>query len=267
MKIRRLQEFTNIVEEYRNLGYIFRGVDDSSYKPTPSLVFNEKDDCYSCFENEFKVYEELFAKCDNMGIDKISLLQISRHYGLHCRFVDYSSNPYVSLYFACKKEEVDGKVICFDLPKYSKKHAPKTDQGRYLDNKEIMQALLDYDNYGTVGQTITYNDGEKESQRFDYPIPIRPRVLDTKMVAQGGMFLMWFDLGIHEDKVVDLLNKFSHEIIVDKTSKKKILLELKKLNYCKETIEDLTSDFLSKYGEHNFKNLINELNEKIYEHE
>ena len=90
----------------------FRGVSKASYDIKTSLEVNKLEE----YERELYVRmlyraPEYFDSCNS----KFEQLALMRHYGLPIRFVDFSKNPYVALYFACCADIDEDCAVYFVL--------------------------------------------------------------------------------------------------------------------------------------------------------
>ena len=122
MDIYNLQDYLRITNKYRDFGYVFRGVASKYFNVFETTIERASDDNQQ-FEKEFEVLYELFDNFKMLNIDKISIIQLARHYGFKSRFLDFSEDPLVSLYFVCKEKfDVDGKIIIFDKIEYTKRY-------------------------------------------------------------------------------------------------------------------------------------------------
>ena len=122
-KICSISDYESIACELKHKGYVFRGLSNRDYKQVPTILFDRyvKDGNNFIIEKEAYYHDKLLEISKENNIDFFSLYEIARHYGFNSRMTDYTSNPYIALYFACKDmPETDAKIICFDYIKYNK---------------------------------------------------------------------------------------------------------------------------------------------------
>ncbi|MDE6058840.1 MAG: FRG domain-containing protein [Clostridia bacterium] len=82
--------------------FFYRGVNNEAYKLRSSLRVNYLEN----FEDE--LINEMYNKCPaefSSCKSDFEMIAKMQHYGLPTRFIDFTKNPYVSLWFACQKNE------------------------------------------------------------------------------------------------------------------------------------------------------------------
>lgn len=114
--IQNIQEFVkSILEQQSEEPLIYRGHSSINYELKPSIGRNnysketEKEIFY-----EFKQKYHLYSK-ERMQND-MEVLFLAQHYGLPTRLLDWTYNPMVALYFACRSNfDKDGAIYCLPL--------------------------------------------------------------------------------------------------------------------------------------------------------
>lgn len=261
-----LEEFIQETTKLLFFGYVFRGLSCYCYGQIPTILFkNKSEDSSVELDNEQKSFNVVIDGCKKLKLNNMSLLELARHYGLICRFVDYSKNPFVSLYYACKDDgDVDGKVIAFDLPQYIKDHCESWN----LIDDGVFNSLIDYINYQVIASEEVDLEGNIiEKYSFCYPVPLSSNFNSERISSHSGIFMMWCDLTLDKNEVLKELEKYSTNIVVPKEYKKRMLAELNKINFNQKTIEKVPSSILKHFGEKRFKKLIEKANKILLNEE
>lgn len=143
------------------------------------LTWNSEKGLLNTFIQEASAYINLPAS------DILHWAEYAQHYGVPTRFLDWSSNPLVALYFACRdKTETNGTVWLLHSMNYA----------RFLNDK------LSSAKEKTTGEIIT--DLLNGKSELEYPILYTPYYVDTRMSAQQSYFLVWGNKKDPFDKMI-----------------------------------------------------------------
>lgn len=152
VKIESLSHYMELCQKYDN--QLFRGESNVERQLIPTLFrynfsFRDKGKFYRWMVTE----KELLLRFKRKGAaylndtenDILELIAQARHYGLPTRFLDWSSNPLVALYFAVLDNTVDGIVYSlFGQATITKKLSKLSDLRSWLDDRVSHSILVYY---------------------------------------------------------------------------------------------------------------------------
>ena len=178
--------------------FLYRGISNISYKLLPSVyrktvyefegrkITNDK---YLAWSSEISLLQSFIHEASGcLSIPANELLrwaEYAQHYGVPTRFLDWSRNPLVALYFACKDNtEKNGSVWLLHANNYKRFWAEHVNVSDTLTIKEIITDMLNND------------------QDVEYPMLYTPYYVDARMSAQKSFFLVW---GKKKEAFEDLL--------------------------------------------------------------
>ena len=199
--ISKLSEFLNAIERLKtyypnqiivhnptSLSFLYRGHASKEYELLPGLfrkqqdVFNDERHIenyrYLAFGKEIDILKSFIHEASNYiqlsATDYSHWAEYAQHYSVPTRFLDWSRNPLVALYFACRdQKEKDGKVWLLHARNYDKAYPEKTAAIMDISRKEILDKLI---------------RGEK---CCNYPMLYTPFYVDPRMSAQSSYFMVW----------------------------------------------------------------------------
>lgn len=178
--------------------FLYRGISNSSYKLVPSVYRKTEhdfegriitNDKYLAWSSEKSLLQSFIHEASSYlsipANDLLKWAEYAQHYGVPTRFLDWSLNPLVALYFACKdKTSTDGAVWLLHAINYKRFLAKHLE---IPDTKTVKEIIIDLLN---------------ESSTVEYPILYTPYFVDARMSAQKSYFLVW---GTKKEAFEDLL--------------------------------------------------------------
>ena len=195
--INNLGEFTSFVETYTamNENVWFRGVGSSEYKLLPSLYRHPTlTDAQHLIKTEHDILERFkqrsipFINRVSIGKDYWDYFFVMQHYGIPTRLLDWSENPFISLYFALASAHYDSKKSFYTKDAAVWVLKPNT-------WNKVSLADITHD-----GKIIGPDDDLMEAYSSDQkvttpkrlnPIAIHGNHNSTRIVAQKGAFMLF----------------------------------------------------------------------------
>ena len=164
---------------------IYRGLDNYQFELLPGLgrnLFYLDSAEYEMVHEVLKLRPEEF-KAMNSDFELLSKMQ---HFGLKTRLLDFTRNPLVALYFACRKDSCHkpGRVVC-TLDESS----PQS-----LELIERVCGLYRYSDYNDItlkdllGENITV---KQYLARTRYPLYAQPLYSNERIRRQSGLFMVF----------------------------------------------------------------------------
>jgi FRG domain len=117
--ISSFEDFHRLVASHGR-SFVYRGISKADYELVPSIGRSKLNGPATLqLEHEllwlFRVHARPFI--DRLPEDEWEWLAIAQHHGLPTRLLDWSRNPLVALYFACKSgNNADAAVCCLPAP-------------------------------------------------------------------------------------------------------------------------------------------------------
>ena len=223
MRINNIQEYISAIEKLQNkysysIGgsennivepkFLFRGHGNhDKYKLEPK-IFRTKNTQYGSitqysqleyniladFISEAKAYEK-----DILDNDIQAWLEIAQHYKVPTRLLDFTENPLVALYFACRsKTDTVASVWIINEKLYEKRiwNVPLFKMA--IDSQMITSRIIER-------EILLFGKPERNNLiEYEYPWIYKPLYRDNRMKFQSSMFMIW---GSRGGALTDMLTK------------------------------------------------------------
>lgn len=201
--ISKLSQYLNAIERLKtyypngpifgnpsSLSFLYRGHSRNSYELLPSLYRKQRDladpetelyvDNYKYITNsrETDLLNEFMHEASailSIPPEKLSnWAEYAQHYGVPTRFLDWSKNPLVALYFTCRDyQNEDGSVWMLHANNYDCLCGAINENILGKPRRQIVDELIS-------GQV-----------KYVYPVLYTPYYVDTRMSSQSSYFMAW----------------------------------------------------------------------------
>lgn len=207
-------------------GLLYRGVSNVDYELLPGALRKntDKEAVYKFGEKNSRAIALHFKKHasyilgNNIIDNNLNLLTYAQHFGVPTKLLDFTSNPLISIFFACaddSNKNNDGAIYILNTKSYHHFSLKKDPEMYKKSNDVIAKKMVD----------------ELFDKKLSTEIPYWyiPQYIDKRMAAQSSVFFIWGKDHRDLSKIVnpnpDILNK----IIIPKEVKERVLIDLFKV--------------------------------------
>lgn len=283
MKVVKVSKIEDYLSLNFNNNYIYRGVLKKCFRMIPSLfrmftqiVEQEVDNNLSVNNDVYKYNSYIYfdiekiSKCIDLECEYLNkikkyidqfqsgynLVSFCQHYGLKTRFLDFTTDIDIALYFACvhwDSNEVDdtddGKIIVVNKNNIPNRLNEKHDKVQHF----ILYELLS--DPELVGMSF---DNIERHKNKDITL-FEPYINDTRIENQKGVLIVFPDYTCGNEKLELDEEYIEYEIIIDKNIKRQLVSYLKNKGINSSYIKG-ESDLSTKKE---VLKIIDEFNEKL----
>lgn len=227
IRIKTLAELKQLFDELMERNAIFRGVNNKS-QLYPKII---RDNDYSKKEYQilktFEKYYGLYSTANNCW----EFLALAQHCGLMTRLIDFTSNPYVALFFCLRNAKgKDGEYIIYALDKTNTNVIYESIKSEpFFNSKTATLTLDDMAFQIDVPYCDILNREFKKLSKKTGIYTVKPNYRNQRMLVQQGLFVVPSKLT--KESVENRIAKKSQIIIIDDAIRAKALLYLEKLGY------------------------------------
>lgn len=237
VEISSINQYLDIIKEikrnydcgFKGDALWYRGLSDfEKFSMLPSILrgqlFDYNDTQFYNEEIIFNSFKKESRSYIDVQNDNFLLLCYAQHFGVPTRLLDFSTNPLVALYFACKELKTkDGAIWILNSKKYNEEvlKIAKERENKEISIEQMQDVFVERVSKYTVPSKI-----------YQFPIAVEPYYIDQRMNSQGSRFLLWGDTPVSLERLLcaeDYINNnFSNQNAFAKRlcipSEKKVML-------------------------------------------
>lgn len=192
--------------------FLYRGISDITYKLLPNIfreLIKEEDELkivnskYLEYTDEKNILnkfkQEASAYITNIPSDKlVRWAELAQHYGVPTRFLDWTGNSLVGLYFACENnKDKDAAVWMLHVPNYIA-YENKNDETLAYNREQKIEDMIE-----SLLKSSKVNKSEDKKLK-KLPFVYTPYYFDPRMSAQSSYFMVW---GTENKPFEELINE------------------------------------------------------------
>lgn len=181
-------------ENPTTVDFIYRGMENKEYELRPNIFREVKNNRisngkYTAYSSELNILRQFVQEASVYTNEPIinnygKWAELAQHYGAPTRFLDWTSNPLVALYFACDSNSTTDAVVWLcHRDNFYNVEASKNNE-LFPNSKTNMELIND----------LIIKDGQKGKDMSalpKYPMLYLPYYRDARMTAQGSYFMVW----------------------------------------------------------------------------
>lgn len=227
VKVKTLAELKLLFDELIEKNAIFRGVNNKSQLLPKIIRYNDYSNKEYKILKTFEKYYGLYSTANNCW----EFLALAQHCGLMTRLIDFTSNPYVALFFCLRNAKgEDGEYMIYALDK--------------INTNVIYDSIKSEPYYNSKTATLTLDDMvfqidvpycdilNKEFKKLAKETGIytaKPNYRNQRMLVQQGLFIV--PTKLTKESIEKRIAEKSRIIIIDESIRTETLIYLEKLGY------------------------------------
>lgn len=220
---------------FREIGESYEGWDASTRK---YLTFSTEQRILQHFKQEAAAHVSP-SRADS----ELWWVELAQHYGVPTRFLDWSENPLVALYFACENnsQQEDAVVWMLNRLNYNRYIINQDESYRFIEDESSRRQA--------ISRLLGFSQCEGACQLSPLTMPFlyAPYFFDDRMAAQSSWFMVWGNDTRPFQQMIDYKNymklpeeacnlcagdpsdDFLYQFVIPKCSKQQIVRELNML--------------------------------------
>lgn len=204
---------------------IFRGINNRT-QLLPKIIRG-----FDCSKDEIKIledFEQYYGAYKSINIvDNWEFLALAQHYGLMTRLIDFTTNPYIALFFALHYKKQDGeKYLLYALDRSKTTDLLHIELSSFNYKDDVLSIYERDQSHPYAKDTEYYLNNIKDKAGL---FVISPNYKNSRVLMQQGLFLVPKEL--NEDEIYNMFDNYADCYEILDYLRDELLQLLDKLGY------------------------------------
>ena len=226
IRITNLIDLQFTLNEFLKDDYIYRGISKEE-EIFPKILREECAEKELIILKEFERYYGIYATAHNFW----EFVSAAQHYGLMTRLIDFTSNPYVALFFSlhgAPHDSVRYKIYC--LPKRDTQDLFCNSFNSIFEiNSEGHVTVTEPSNKNSFTSIFGFAIEKLKEKQSSVIYTLQPNIGNNRLLMQQGLFVL--PIILEKERIREQLESYSRILEIDSCLREEALVFLDKLGY------------------------------------